>query len=117
VAQTNQAGAKQGSTTVYDPFGNVVSGAPVDNQAGSFDYRWLGQYLRPLESQTGLMPTIEMGARQYSPKLGRFLETDPQVGGSCNAYDYVCNDSVNSLDLNGERRYQVYGRYKWWPPR
>jgi hypothetical protein len=33
---------------------------------------------------------------------GRFLEVDPVEGGSCNDYDYVCGDTINAFDLDGE---------------
>jgi hypothetical protein len=42
-----------------------------------------------------------MGARQYSPLLGRFLEVDPIEGGCSNAYEYVSGDPVNHLDVAG----------------
>jgi hypothetical protein len=44
---------------------------------------------------------MEMGARQYVPRLGRFLEVDPVSGGSCSAYDYVCAEPVGHVDLDG----------------
>jgi hypothetical protein len=42
-----------------------------------------------------------MGARQYSPRIGRFLQTDPITGGSANAYAYVFGDPTNTSDLSG----------------
>ena len=45
-----------------------------------------------------------MGARQYVPGLGRFLEVDPVEGGSANDYDYVGGDPINDLDLDGLAR-------------
>ena len=90
--------------STYDPFGQP-SAPPPDNSAGNFDYGWLGQHQRPLE-HAGTLATIEMGARQYVPSIGRFLEVDPVEGGSCNDYDYVCGDPVNGFDLNGLKKEQ-----------
>lgn len=102
VGVASATGAKLGSTTHYDPYGQRVSGSIPDNLPGSFDYGWLGQHQRPLEQQSGLQPIIEMGARQYSPLLGRFLEVDPVSGGCANDYVYV-SDPVNDRDLAGTR--------------
>ncbi|HSH59938.1 MAG TPA: RHS repeat-associated core domain-containing protein [Acidimicrobiales bacterium] len=99
MATADASGAKQGATLSYDPYGQALSGLP-DNSAGNMDYAWLGRHQRPLE-HAGPLATIEMGARQYVPGLGRFLEVDPVEGGSANDYDYVNGDPVNSLDLDG----------------
>jgi RHS repeat-associated protein len=37
-----------------------------------------------------------MGARPYNPATGRFLQTDPGEGGSCDSYEYVCGDPVTA---------------------
>jgi RHS repeat-associated protein len=100
-ATASQTGAKLGATRLYDPYGNNIAGGIPDNSIGNLDYGWLGQHQRPLETEPTLQPVIEMGARQYSPLLGRFLETDPVEGGSANDYDYTHADPVNGNDLAG----------------
>jgi RHS repeat-associated protein len=46
---------------------------------------------------------IQMGMRSYVPALGRFISTDPVLGGSANAYDYANADPVNEFDITGEK--------------
>ncbi|WP_158711578.1 RHS repeat-associated core domain-containing protein [Streptomyces xylophagus] len=75
-----------------DEYGNPLTGTSTSR------YGWLGGKQRSSETPTG---DILMGARLYAPTTGRFLSTDPVFGGSANAYDYVGQDPVNALDLNG----------------
>ena len=65
-------------------------------------YGRLGQHQRALE-HAGSLGTIEMGARQYVPAIGRFLEVDPVEGGSANDYGYCNGDPVNCNDLGGTK--------------
>jgi RHS repeat-associated protein len=76
----------------FDEFGN-----PKKGSAGR--YGWLGGKARRSELSSGV---IQMGVRSYVPAMGRFVSTDPVMGGSANAYDYANADPVNQFDLRGE---------------
>jgi len=110
---TDNTGTMIGGRTTFDPFGNQIGAvAPVDNSTGSWDYGWHGTAQRPLESQAGITPIIEMGARQYTSLLGRFLETDPIEGGTPNDYMYP-GDPINSSDLGGTFAAGLCGTLKY----
>ncbi|MGW2539962.1 RHS repeat-associated core domain-containing protein [Kitasatospora sp. NPDC001574] len=79
-------------------------GIPQDGQ-DTVRYGWLGGKQRSAEAQDG---DILMGARLYSPALGRFLQIDPVPGGNASAYDYCTGDPVNCTDLDGN-----WGMPKW----
>ncbi|MGW9499009.1 replication-relaxation family protein [Streptomyces prasinus] len=76
-------------------------------------YGWLGGMQR-----SGATPTsqILMGVRLYNPATGRFLQVDPVVGGSRNAYEYAAANPVSNYDLDGRRvyRYQQRTLYRSW---
>jgi RHS repeat-associated protein len=63
-------------------------------------YGWLGGYQRSSETPSR---DILMGARLYQPGLGRFGQTDPVLYGNANAYDYVSQNPLTGLDLDGRR--------------
>jgi len=82
--------------TLYDPFGNTLSSLqltapttlPTATKASTASApRRRGQ--RHVD-----------GGSSLQPRTGRFLQVDPVFGGSCNAYDYVCQTRQWS-DLNG----------------
>ncbi|MBN6052596.1 DNRLRE domain-containing protein [Nonomuraea sp. RK-328] len=65
-------------------------------------YGWLGARQRSSGDSIGGL--ILMGARLYNPTTGRFLQTDPMLGGSDNAYEYTSQDPINNLDLDGTKK-------------
>lgn len=82
------------ATFETDEYGN-----PRDpGDTGNVRYGYLGENQRAADNPAGI--TL-MGVRLYNPTTGRFLQTDPVTGGSCNDYDYVCADPVNTTDLSG----------------
>lgn len=78
----------------YDEYG-----MPATGNIGRFQYTgqmWL--------SETGSPPSglYHYKARAYSPRLGRFLQTDPiELAGGMNLYDYVGSDPINNVDPFG----------------
>ncbi|HEV7944037.1 MAG TPA: RHS repeat-associated core domain-containing protein [Solirubrobacteraceae bacterium] len=71
----------------------------VPTTASPSRYSWLGTQELPTEFPSGV---IAMGARSYVPQLGRFLQPDPQPGGSENAYAYTHGNPLNETDPSGE---------------
>ncbi|MEU4448304.1 PA14 domain-containing protein [Actinosynnema sp. NPDC050801] len=120
LALTTGADGKQvGGLRTYSPFGEAVGVVGVndglpDNQPGHMDYGWLGRHQRPHE-HAGALSIVQMGARPYSPLLGRFLSVDPVEGGSANDYDYVNGDPVNNVDLDGKRCQRNFWGYRCGP--
>lgn len=76
-----------------DEYGNPRPGTTAAR------YGWLGAKQRSAETPTGM--TL-MGVRLYNPLTGRFLQTDPEPGGSANDYDYANQDPVNASDVDGK---------------
>jgi RHS repeat-associated protein len=108
---TDKTGARAGVISLYEPFGTPLpTGSSASSTAavlpntnvGNYDAGWLGASGKQrFTEHAGTINTVEMGARQYSPTLGRFLQVDPIEGGSANDYDYVNADPIGALDLNG----------------
>ncbi|WP_280504226.1 hypothetical protein [Nocardia farcinica] len=60
----------------------IIGDIPIPATAeGWMDFGWLGQHTVPVE-HVGSQQALDMGARTYLSVLGRFVQTDPIVGGS-----------------------------------
>jgi len=94
-ASLSQSANKLVATFESDEFGNP-------KQPGPFRYGWLGGKQRRTEFPSGV---VQMGVRSYVPGIGRFISTDPVLGGSANTYDYANADPVNNFDPSGKKPY------------
>lgn len=90
------------ATTVqhYDEFSN-----PTTDTAATL-YGALGRYQRASGTLSGV---VLMGARLYSPVVGRFLSADPVYGANTTAYAYPA-DPVNRYDLDGRKPIAKYNK-------
>ncbi len=107
-AVADDAGTKIGSTYRWDPDGMPLTGTTQpDLQPAAWERGWLGAHNRMTDTTDTAFPVIDMGARPYSPTLGRFLSVDPVEDG-VGPSDYLYPpDPINGYDLDG--RCGVFG--------
>jgi RHS repeat-associated protein len=100
-ATTNERGeVDPEGHTHYDPYGNVIeeeSGDP-DDEPEDLQGAWPGGVV---SEESFSIDLSELGARVYSPLLGRFLQPDPILEGSANDYEYGAGDPINNVDDAG----------------
>ena len=99
-ALTDEAGIEVWSAT-HTPFGqaSVDADPDGDEEVVEFNLRFPGQYY---DEETGLHYNY---FRYYDPETGRYITSDPiGLEGGYNTYEYVSNNPLISIDINGLRR-------------
>jgi len=95
------------NATDYYPFGAELRSMPssnIVNEAGQ-KFKYAAQEIYYETSY------INFGARFYDPSIGRMVCTDPLQGKyvSINPYQYICNNPVNGIELDGRETFFVNG--------
>ena len=88
----------------YDAFGRFT-GVPSTLTRSYYGFAFAGGIL---DADSGL---LHLGARDYDPETGTWIESDPIRfgGGDTNLYAYVGGDPVNAVDPSGNLVFYVSG--------
>jgi len=97
VGLLNSAGSFVNSYA-YDPYGNVTT----QTETVSNPFKWIGAVW---DAATGL---YKIGARYYTPALGRFTQPDP-LSVESPSYTYAGGDPINASDASG-----LFCCLGWW---
>lgn len=95
-----------------EPFGHQLPNEDPDSNSVYFhlNLRFPGQWLDP---ETGL---YHNGARDYSPKAGRYIQSDPLgLKAGWNTYAYVGSNPANFIDPDGLVQKNPDGSYRFEP--
>ena len=91
-----QSGALMWSWTNTEPYGYQAPNELHSGSSFTYDGRFPGQRF---DRSTG---TLHNGFRTYSPKLGRYMQSDPLgLSAGWNTYAYVSNNPLGSYDPIG----------------
>ena len=95
---------------VYDPYGAVTVLTGSWGSRSSSSYNWL--YLFQGGRRDVVSGLYHFGARDYSPSLSRWMETDPLgfAAGQSNLQVYVGNNPTNAVDPAGLDEVWIAGR-------
>lgn len=101
---TSRGDAAPTKTHLYSPDGEAVSVLRTSDPKTPLDLVLDGL---GWQSGTGAStlrlstPITIIGDRSYTPDGGRWLQPDPTIGGSMNAYEYAIGDPINLNDPTG----------------
>lgn len=101
---TSRGNAVPTKTHLYSPDGEPVSVARTSAPTSPLDLVLDGlgwQSGRGASTLRLSVPITIHGDRSYTPDGGRWLQADPTVGGSMNAYEYAIGDPINLSDPTG----------------
>ncbi len=101
---TSRGNAAPTKTHLYSPDGEPVSVARTSDPKTPLDLVLDGlgwQSGRGASTLRLAAPITILGDRSYTPDGGRWLQADPTVGGSMNAYEYAIGDPINLSDPTG----------------